>query len=54
VALEIVRPDGRRSDVPLTLRIDTPVEAAYFKAGGILPYVLEKVLAQRANVEHPT
>jgi len=54
VALEIVRLDGRRIDVPLTLRIDTPVEAAYFEAGGILPYVLEKVLAQRPNVEQPT
>jgi aconitate hydratase len=38
--LWIDRRDGRRDSVPLTLRIDTPVEAQYFAAGGILPYVL--------------
>jgi aconitate hydratase len=31
--------------VPLQLRIDTPIEAAYFQAGGILPYVLDQLLA---------
>jgi aconitate hydratase len=31
--------------VPLALRIDTPIEAEYFSAGGILPYVLEQLLA---------
>jgi aconitase A len=31
--------------VPLVLRIDTPIEAAYFSAGGILPNVLEQLLA---------
>jgi aconitate hydratase len=44
-ALHIERADGRRESVPLVLRIDTPVEAAYFAAGGILPYVLEQLLA---------
>jgi aconitate hydratase len=29
----------------LTLRIDTPIEVDYFRAGGILPYVLEQLLA---------
>jgi aconitate hydratase len=42
----IERRDGRRDSVPLVLRIDTPIEAAYFSAGGILPYVLEQLLAQ--------
>ena len=41
--------DGRRESVPLVLRIDTPIEAAYFSAGGILPYVLEQLLAQRRS-----
>jgi aconitase A len=31
--------------VPLLLRIDTAIEAAYFTAGGVLPYVLEQILA---------
>jgi aconitate hydratase len=44
-ALQIERRDGRRDSVPLLLRIDTPIEAAYFSAGGILPYVLEQLLA---------
>ena len=42
--LHIKRRDGRRESVPLVLRIDTPIEAAYFSAGGILPYVLEQLL----------
>jgi aconitate hydratase len=44
-ALQIERRDGRRDSVPLMLRIDTPIEVAYFSAGGILPYVLEQLLA---------
>jgi aconitate hydratase len=44
-ALHILRGGGRRETVPLVLRIDTPIEAAYFSAGGILPYVLEQLLA---------
>jgi aconitate hydratase len=44
--LGIERRDGRRESVPLLLRIDTPIEAAYFLAGGIMPYVLEQLLAQ--------
>jgi aconitate hydratase len=44
-ALHFERRDGRRESVPLLLRIDTPIEAAYFSAGGILPYVLEQLLA---------
>lgn len=31
--------------MPILLRIDTPNEAAYFLAGGIMPYVLEQLLA---------
>jgi len=40
----ITRPDGQRSEVALTLRIDTPVEVNYYRAGGILPYVLRQLL----------
>jgi aconitate hydratase len=44
--LHIQRRDGRRDSVPLVLRIDTPIEGAYFSAGGILPYVFEHLLAE--------
>ncbi len=40
----ITRPDGQRREVALTLRIDTPVEVNYYRAGGILPYVLRQLL----------
>ena len=43
--LHIERRDGQRESVPLVLRIDTPIEAAYFRAGGIMAYVLEQLLA---------
>ena len=43
-ALFIEHRDGRHDSVPLVVRIDTPVEAAYFSAGGILPYVLTQLL----------
>ena len=44
--LQIERSDGQHESVPLVLRIDTPIEAAYFSAGGILPYVLEQLLTR--------
>ncbi|MEI6674245.1 MAG: aconitate hydratase [Verrucomicrobiota bacterium] len=31
-------------DIPVIVRIDTPVEIDYYRAGGILPYVLAQVL----------
>ncbi|MBG7608516.1 MAG: hypothetical protein IZT59_10870 [Verrucomicrobia bacterium] len=31
--------------VPLKVRLDTPAEADYYNAGGILPYVLDQILA---------
>jgi aconitate hydratase A / 2-methylisocitrate dehydratase len=45
--LRIEYRDGRRDSVPLLLRIDTPIEAAYFLAGGIMPYVLERLAPQQ-------
>jgi aconitate hydratase len=38
-------PDGRHSDLPLVLRIDTADEIAYFSNRGILHYVLRKLLS---------
>jgi aconitate hydratase len=47
--LGIERADGRRDSAALLLRIDTPIEVACMAAGGILPYVLEQVLAPRPD-----
>lgn len=44
VTLKIRRPDGATRDIPLLLRIDTPVEVDYYRNGGILPYVLRSLL----------
>jgi aconitate hydratase len=42
--LEIKRADGKIENVPLTLRIDTPIEVDYYRHGGILPYVLRQII----------
>ncbi|MGR2664116.1 aconitate hydratase AcnA [Chromobacterium haemolyticum] len=36
---------GGERELPLLLRIDTPVEVDYYQHGGILPYVLRQLLA---------
>ena len=36
---------GDSFDLPIVVRIDTPVEKDYDRAGGILPYVLAQILA---------
>ena len=46
VAAAISRPDGTTSNITLTCRLDTANEVAYFKAGGILQYVLQGYLAR--------
>jgi aconitate hydratase len=47
--LQIERRDGRTDTVRLLVRVDTPIEVAYFSAGGILPYVLQQVLGRPAS-----
>ena len=37
--------DGSTLEIPLKVRLDTPAEVDYFNAGGILPYVLNQILA---------
>jgi aconitate hydratase len=44
--LVIHRTDGRREEVVVTVRIDTPIEVDYYENGGILPYVLRQLLAR--------
>jgi aconitate hydratase len=43
--LVIHRADGSTREVPVRLRIDTPIEVDYYQHGGILPYVLRQLLA---------
>ena len=45
VTLVIHRQSGETEEVPVTLRIDTPIEIDYYQHGGILPYVLRQLLA---------
>jgi aconitate hydratase len=43
--LVIRRRDGSTQEVPVALRIDTPIEVDYYQHGGILPFVLRQLLA---------
>jgi aconitate hydratase len=45
VTLVVRRKDGTSKQVPLLLRIDTPIEVDYYHHGGILPFVLRQLLA---------
>ena len=45
VMLTIHRADGSKQEIPVVLRIDTPIEIDYYLHGGILPYVLRQLLA---------
>ena len=42
--MRVHQADGESFDLPLIMRIDTPVEIDYYRAGGILPYVLQQIL----------
>jgi aconitate hydratase len=44
--LVIHRADGKREEVPVMVRLDTPVEVDYYAHGGILPFVLRRLLSQ--------
>jgi aconitate hydratase len=46
VTLEIARDDGKREQVPVKLRIDTPIEIDYYRHGGILPFVLRELMTR--------
>jgi len=45
LTLRVTRKDGSQQDVPVTCRIDTPIEVDYYQNGGILPYVLRQLVA---------
>jgi len=44
----VIRRGEEAREVPVTLRIDTPIEVDYFLHGGILPFVLRQLIAQSA------
>jgi aconitate hydratase len=45
LTLRITKSDGGTQDIPVTLRIDTPIEVEYYRHGGILPFVLRELMA---------
>ncbi|MGZ5061534.1 MAG: aconitate hydratase AcnA [Usitatibacter sp.] len=47
VKLVIHRKDGSIKEVPVLLRIDTPIEVDYYLHGGILPYVLRDLVSKQ-------
>ena len=44
ITVTATSPDGTRREIPCLVRIDTPVELDQFQAGGILPFVLRRLL----------
>ena len=46
ITLEWEKPDGTAGSAELEVRLDTPVEFTYFRHGGILDYVLRRLIAE--------
>jgi aconitate hydratase A / 2-methylisocitrate dehydratase len=44
IPLTIRRREGRTEEIPVSVRIDTPIEVDYYRHGGILPYVLRQLV----------
>jgi aconitate hydratase len=44
IPIRAVKPDGKEIAFKTTARLDTDVDVAYFQHGGILPYVLRKLM----------
>jgi aconitate hydratase len=47
IEMHITRADGRRQSVMLLARVDTPIEAQYLAQGGILAFVLRKLMNEK-------
>ncbi len=53
--LVVRRANGEREEIPVTLRIDTPIEVEQYRQGGMIPYVLGALLkASTAGRTGPT
>jgi aconitate hydratase len=44
----LVHRNGDTRDVPVRVRIDTPIEVDYYQHGGILPFVLRQLMGAAA------
>jgi aconitate hydratase len=53
VTLAIHRPGTASQEVPVLLRIDTPIEVDYYRHGGILPFVLRQLLTADDQPHRP-
>ena len=49
LSLRLTRANGQVETVPVTCRIDTPIEIEYYQHGGILPYVLRQLAARASS-----
>ncbi len=48
ITLRVTRINGAVEDVPVTCRIDTPIEVEYYQHNGILPFVLRQLLSKQS------
>jgi aconitate hydratase len=44
LTVRVSREDGRKQEITVSCRIDTPIEVDYYQHGGILPYVLRQLV----------
>ncbi|OHE77451.1 MAG: hypothetical protein A3F67_02380 [Verrucomicrobia bacterium RIFCSPHIGHO2_12_FULL_41_10] len=43
--LRITRKNGQSEEIPVKVRIDTPIEIDYYRHGGILPFILRQLMS---------
>jgi aconitate hydratase len=46
VTLKITLKNGSVKEIPVKVRIDTPIEVDYYRHGGILPYILRQLITE--------
>ena len=44
LTLSVTAPSGGTRDIAVTVRLDSEIEVAYFRHGGIVPFVLRRLL----------
>jgi aconitate hydratase len=49
LTLRFTRANKQVESVPVTCRIDTPIEVDYYQHGGILPFVLRQLVAGQGS-----
>jgi aconitate hydratase len=47
--LVVTRADGSQFEVPLVVRLDTPIEVEYYRHGGIVPFVLRGIFKRQSG-----